>query len=211
MVLQNRPNNGRLVAPGPLPGVLSSASTMGDTEPCQLDGATSCPTFLDMRMDIVAGVVGVLVFGGIGRQGWATTSPQPRAWAGADVAFDRAWRDVALGAKRSARAGDWVVEKTQDGAITAYQTAHKAGAAAERAVDDAAILTKIKARLLADPSTSSRAINVDVDKGIVTMTGQVQGDEEAKTAVRLAQQTAGVTRVVSRLRWPGMVMAPAAR
>lgn len=162
-------------------------------------------------MGVVAAGIGMLAFGVMDHSGWATTPPQPRLRPVGDVAFDRAWRDVALGVKRSEQAGDWVMEKTEDGAITAYQTAHKAGKVAEGEVDDAAILTKIKARLLADPSTSSRTIGVEVDKGIVTMTGHVQSDEEAKTAVRLAQQTEGVTRVVSRLRWQGMVMTPPAR
>ena len=152
----------------------------------------------------MVGVVGMFALGVVHRSGWAATPQQPRAESAAELAFDRAWRDVVLGAQKSEKAGDWVLEKAEDGAIVARRRAHEAGTAAERGVDDAAILTKVKARLLADPSTSSRTIEVDVHNGVVTMTGQVEGNVEAKTALRLAGQTAGVTGVVSRLRWPGM-------
>jgi hypothetical protein len=39
--------------------------------------------------------------------------------------------------------------------------------------------------------------------------GRVRGGDEAETAVRLAVQTNGVQRVVSRLAWAGMAPPPA--
>ena len=150
----------------------------------------------------------MLVLGVIDHPARAATPPPLRAQSVDELAFERAWHGVVLGAEKFERFGDWVLEKTEDGAIVARRNAREAGMAAEREIDDVTIVTKVKARLLADPSTSSRAITVEVNKGVVTMTGQVQGDDEAKTALRLARQTAGVTRVVSRLRWPGMAMVP---
>ena len=126
-------------------------------------------------------------------------------------AFDSAWRAVVFGAQKTAEAGDWVIEKTQDGAVVAYRSTKKAGNTAQREVTDGAILTKIKTRLATDPSVSSGAIDVDVQNGAVTLKGHVHGPDEAKTALRLAQQTSGVTRVVSRVTWPGMPTPPAAR
>jgi len=132
-----------------------------------------------------------------------------RSWAAPhqgiiESAFDRAWKAVASGARATAKAGDWVIERASDGAVVAYRSAEKGGQRAVREVDDGVILSVVKSRFVADPSLSSGAINVDVDNGVVTLTGQVRGPEEAETAIRLALQTNGVNRVVSRLAWPGM-------
>ncbi|HEY3547941.1 MAG TPA: BON domain-containing protein [Propionicimonas sp.] len=121
-----------------------------------------------------------------------------------ELAFDQAWESVALGARKTAKAGEWLIERTEEGAVVAYRGAEKGAKAAAQQVDDAAILAAIKARLVADPATSALKVSVDVDKGEVTLKGDVRSAEEAKTAVRLARQTSGVKRVVSHLRWPGM-------
>jgi osmotically-inducible protein OsmY len=121
-----------------------------------------------------------------------------------EVAFDQAWESVALGARKTANAGEWVIERTKEGAVVAYRGAEKGAKAAAQQMDDAAILAAIKARLVADPATSARNVKVDVEKGEVILKGDVRSAEEAKTAVRLARQTSGVKRVVSHLRWPGM-------
>lgn len=119
-----------------------------------------------------------------------------------ELAFDRAWESVALGAKKTAKAGDWLIERTEEGAVVAYRGAEKGAKAAAQQADDAAILAAIKARLVADPATSALKVSVDVEKGEVTLQGDVRSAEEAKAAVRLAHQTSGVKRVVSHLRWP---------
>ena len=121
-----------------------------------------------------------------------------------ELAFDRAWESVALGARKTAKAGEWLIERTEEGAVVAYRGVEKGAKAAAQQVDDAAILTAIKARLVVDPATSVRRVSVDVEGGQVTLKGDVRSVEEAKTAVRLARQTSGVKRVTSNLRWPGM-------
>lgn len=123
-----------------------------------------------------------------------------------ELAFDQAWESVALGARKTAKAGEWIVERTKEGAVVAYRGAEKGAKEAAQQADDAAILAAIKARLVADPATSARKVSVDVEKGEVILNGDVQSAEEAKTAVRMARQTSGVKRVVSHLRWPGMTL-----
>jgi hypothetical protein len=138
--------------------------------------------------------------------------PSSRSWAASEQkdtspgsigsAFDSAWDSVVSGAHKTARAGEWVVEKTTDGAIVVWRDVKTTSRSAAQEADDAAILTAIKGRLASDPQTSARKIHVDVDKGVVTLRGDVSGPEEAKTAIRLATETSGVNRVVSQLRWP---------
>ncbi len=145
----------------------------------------------------------ILLFGALllagAHRSWAAPTQGP-----IESAFDRAWKAVVSGARATAKAGDWVIERTRDGAVIAYRAAEKGGERAIREADDAVILSVIKSRFAADPSLSSGAINVDVDSGVVTLNGRVRGADEAETAIRLALQTNGVHRVVSHLAWPGM-------
>lgn len=66
-------------------------------------------------------------------------------------------------------------------------------------IDDQAILTSIKTKLLADPDVSGMAINVDVLKTRVTLRGYVKTQKEINKAIALAKSTEGVTSVESRL------------
>lgn len=68
-----------------------------------------------------------------------------------------------------------------------------------RGVDDAVITSKIKAKLTADPSMNPFNIDVDTDKGAVTLTGRVNDTTEKATAERVARDTAGVQSVDNRL------------
>lgn len=62
-------------------------------------------------------------------------------------------------------------------------------------VDDAALTTKVKSKLAADPEVNPFNIDVDTQDGIVTLRGQVE-DAEAKTeAGKLARNTDGVRGV----------------
>jgi osmotically-inducible protein OsmY len=134
----------------------------------------------------------------------AASEPKDTSPGFIESAFDSAWDGVVSGAHKTAKAGDWVVEKTNGGAIVVWREVKTASQGAAQEAGDTAILTAIKGRLAADPSTSARKIHVDVDKAVVTLRGDVSGPAEAKTAIRLATETSGVNRVVSHLRWPSM-------
>lgn len=67
-------------------------------------------------------------------------------------------------------------------------------------VDDAIITTKIKTKLIEDPITKARKIDVDTVNGVVTLTGLVDSEEEIQRAVAIAQSVPGVKRVVNNLR-----------
>ena len=66
-------------------------------------------------------------------------------------------------------------------------------------IDDQAIVTSIKTKLLADQEVSGFDINVDSYKGVVTLKGVVDSHDEAAKAIRIAREVSGVQRVESKL------------
>ena len=78
---------------------------------------------------------------------------------------------------------------------------------AEDAVDegtseltDAKIATVIKTRLLMDTDISGFDIDVDVESGVVTLTGEVDSDAERDLAVEIAKNASDVKDVENNLR-----------
>ncbi len=65
--------------------------------------------------------------------------------------------------------------------------------------DDAAILSIVKARLLADDSIKSLDISAQVRRGVVTLFGVVATPAQHTQAIEIARGVRGVTDVVDRL------------
>ena len=72
---------------------------------------------------------------------------------------------------------------------------HKAG----DKVDDAAITTKVKTALMAEPGLRSLKINVDTRDNIVTLNGTVDSQEKKQRAMQIAQGVEGVKSVSDNL------------
>ena len=70
---------------------------------------------------------------------------------------------------------------------------------AEEAVASAAVTSKIKAKMALDDLVRARDIDVDTEGSVVTLTGEVGSSDEQRRAVRIATETAGVTKVVNHL------------
>ena len=70
----------------------------------------------------------------------------------------------------------------------------------EKAIGEAGLTTKIKAKMALDDLVKARRIDVSTDGGTVTLTGTVSSKAEHDRAVALARDTTGVTRVVDELR-----------
>ena len=66
-------------------------------------------------------------------------------------------------------------------------------------IDDTAIHTKVKAALVNDPVVSGTAINVDVERGVVVLTGAVNGDVEKTKAEDIARGVSGVRTIENNL------------
>jgi osmotically-inducible protein OsmY len=77
---------------------------------------------------------------------------------------------------------------------------HTAVNRAEDAVTSAAVTSKIKAKMALDDVVRARDIHVDTEGSVVTLTGDVGSADERRRAVRIATETAGVTRVVNHLK-----------
>ncbi|HMB78699.1 MAG TPA: BON domain-containing protein [Vicinamibacterales bacterium] len=76
----------------------------------------------------------------------------------------------------------------------------QAAAKVKETAGEAALTSKIKAKMVLDDNIKARAIDVTTDDATVTLSGTVRSVDEHQRAVRLARETAGVTRVVDHLR-----------
>ncbi|NJN52732.1 MAG: BON domain-containing protein [Gammaproteobacteria bacterium] len=65
--------------------------------------------------------------------------------------------------------------------------------------DDAAILSVVKTRLVADPLVKGLSISAQVNRGVVTLFGSVATPEEKAQAIDIARGVRGVTDVVDRI------------
>ena len=63
-------------------------------------------------------------------------------------------------------------------------------------LEDAEIASKIKAKLTGDPEINPFNIDVDVNEGVVRLSGNVEKVEARDEAVQLARDTEGVVRVI---------------
>jgi osmotically-inducible protein OsmY len=83
------------------------------------------------------------------------------------------------------------------------ELAEKAVVATEKMKEtahEAALTTKIKAKMALDDSVKASAIDVTTDGSTVTLSGTVRSVAEHDRALALARETAGVTAVIDRLK-----------
>lgn len=82
------------------------------------------------------------------------------------------------------------------------QAAEKLGAQSEKpgeVFDDAAITAKVKAAILAEEGLKVLQINVDTTKGVVTLSGSVDTQQNSDKAKEIAGAVAGVKEVENKL------------
>lgn len=89
------------------------------------------------------------------------------------------------------------LEKT--GSVIRQKTVD-AGEKSGEVIADARIVTVINGKLLVDHDLSAIKINVDADKGVVTLNGTVKSIDLIGRAIELSLDTDGVTQVVSLLK-----------
>lgn len=68
-----------------------------------------------------------------------------------------------------------------------------------QSLDDKLIGTKIKARLIREKNIRSLNIDVDVNRGVVTLTGVVDNPGQKDRALRIARTTLGAVKVIDNL------------
>ena len=99
----------------------------------------------------------------------------------------------------------WVLVAMMGAAAAACSTTKDEGptehaaANAGRVVDDSVITGKVKAALVADPTTKAHQISVETFKGVVQLSGFVDSSEARTRATQVAQQVEGVKNVKNDL------------
>jgi osmotically-inducible protein OsmY len=99
----------------------------------------------------------------------------------------------------------WVLILTMGAAAAACSStsdkgdAETAGANAGRVVDDSVITGKVKAALVADPTTKAHQISVETFQGVVQLSGFVDSKEARSRATQVAQGVSGVKDVKNDL------------
>jgi hyperosmotically inducible periplasmic protein len=91
-------------------------------------------------------------------------------------------------------------EYTEEQARQQRARAQERGETVGKTLDDAWIHAKVVTKLITNPDTPQRKINVDVQNGVVTLRGNVSTPTEKSEAEQLAKNTEGVKQVVNRLR-----------
>jgi osmotically-inducible protein OsmY len=91
------------------------------------------------------------------------------------------------------------VDKARERGAELGEKAAVAGEKLKDAAHDAAITSKIKAKMALDDSVKARAIDVSTDGSTVTVSGTVRSRAERDRAIALARETAGVTTVIDHL------------
>ena len=94
---------------------------------------------------------------------------------------------------------DKMATTTDRTATTTNRTATGATNETAAPVDDAAITTKVKTAVLAEPGLKSLQINVDTKDAVVTLSGTVDSPELKSRAVQIAQGVQGVKSVNDNL------------
>jgi hyperosmotically inducible protein len=68
-----------------------------------------------------------------------------------------------------------------------------------QAFNDKVLGSKIKAKLFGEPNIRSLNIDVDVERGVVTLTGKIDTQANKNTVINLARTTEGTVKVVDNL------------
>jgi hyperosmotically inducible protein len=74
------------------------------------------------------------------------------------------------------------------------------GKTAGQNVDDAAITASVKSTLVADKAANLTRVDVDTNRGVVSLNGIVDSPEQKSRAEQLARRVDGVKNVVNNLQ-----------
>ena len=70
---------------------------------------------------------------------------------------------------------------------------------AGESIDDTVLGSKIKAKLIAEPDVRSLNIDVDVSRGVVTLTGKTGTQELKDRIIQLARETEGAVKIIDNI------------
>jgi hyperosmotically inducible protein len=108
------------------------------------------------------------------------------------------WRHPSIGRQVGTTGTIDTSKAKQAGAEIGEKAADAANKVGE-AVGEAALTTKIKAKMTLDDTVKARDITVTTNGSVVTLTGVVGSKAEHDRAMQLARETSGVTKVVDHI------------
>jgi hyperosmotically inducible protein len=91
------------------------------------------------------------------------------------------------------------IARAREGGAQLGQKAATAAVKVEETLEEAALTSKIKAKMALDDLVKARAINVTTHGTTVTLSGNVDSKTEHDRAMALARETNGVTQVIDDL------------
>ena len=109
--------------------------------------------------------------------------------------FPRASQPAAVGTT-----GSGSVETARERGAEVGEKVAVAAEKVKETAEEAALTSKIKAKMVLDDNIRARSIDVTTDGSTVTLSGVVGSVDEHDRALRLARETAGVTQVEDHLR-----------
>ena len=78
--------------------------------------------------------------------------------------------------------------------------AYSGSGSAERAIDDSVITTKAKSALLADTTVKGTDINVETNRGVVSLSGMVDNERQRDRAASIVRGIDGVKSVENKMK-----------
>ena len=84
--------------------------------------------------------------------------------------------------------------------LTVFSPGDNEDRAVQRKLTDGKVATVVKTRLLVAPDIGSTKINVNSNKGVVVLEGQVKSDAEKQLAVEVAKKASDVEQVINNLK-----------
>jgi hyperosmotically inducible protein len=91
------------------------------------------------------------------------------------------------------------VSKARERGAEVGEKAARVAEEIKESVEEAGITSKVKAKMALDDYVRARAIDVTTSGSVVTLNGTVRSRLEHERAVKLAEETDGVTRVIDHL------------
>ena len=90
-------------------------------------------------------------------------------------------------------------KKVEHGAAKTKQGAQHAADKTEKVLNNASLTARVKSALIADKVAPAMSINVNSNKGVVTLIGKVETAQQKTRALQIARKTEGVKKVVDKL------------
>lgn len=150
-----------------------------------------------LRKFAIAAAWAVLTFTAAGAN--AQDKPQEKPKETTIVIKDDATPKAKAAAKKTKEAAKKAADAVKDTKVVVKDDTTPQVKKGIGVMTDAEITSAVKTKLLGDTAVAGLKIDVDTEKGVVTLTGPVRSAAEKAEALRLARTTKGVSRVVDKL------------